>query len=51
MARNGSVPMIRLMGRIIIHAFFCVAFTILRWCGAAVQGVTGRLIRFAERFD
>ena len=43
--------MIHLMGRIIIHAFFCVSLTILRWLLAGVRAVAGVFIRSAERFD
>lgn len=43
--------MIRLVGRILIHAFFWGAFTILRWPIGGVCTVGGSLIRFAKRFD
>ena len=43
--------MIRHMGRIIIHAFFWGALTILRWLLAGVGAAALGLVRFAKRFD
>ena len=41
----------RLMGRLIIRAFFWIAFTVLLWILDGVRALGAVLIRFAERFD